>query len=99
MLVRAELPGVDPDKDIRVEIIDDMLVITAHRSESHEHRGHHEHRSEFRYGALTRSIPVPKGVDESKITASYKDGMLEVRVPTPENAVMDEPHRIPIARG
>jgi HSP20 family protein len=41
------------------------------------------HRSEFRYGSFTRSIELPPGVDESKLTATYKDGILEVRVAFP----------------
>ncbi len=81
--VRAELPGVDPEKDVEVAIVNDELVITAQKSESHEHKGRREYRSEFRYGSLTRSVPVPKGVDESKITATYKDGLLDVLVPLP----------------
>lgn len=99
MTVRAELPGVDPEKDIEVRIADDHLVITAHKSESHETGGRHVHRSEFRYGEFTRSVPVPKGVDESKIMASYKDGVLEVRMALPHEAMTDKVHRVPVTRG
>lgn len=83
IVVRAELPGVDPDKDIRVNVMGGALVISAERSESHESTEHHVHRSEFRYGSFTRSIELPPGVDESKLTATYKDGILEVRVALP----------------
>ena len=98
MLIRAELPGVDPDKDVQIQIVDDQLIITAEKSESHEHKGRHVHRSEFRYGSMTRSVPVPKGVDESKIMATYKDGVLEVRVALPAEAMTEGTHRIPIKR-
>jgi HSP20 family molecular chaperone IbpA len=47
---------------------------------------------------MTRSVSVPKGVDESMISATYKDGVLEVRVAMPEVAVMDGAHRVPIKR-
>jgi HSP20 family protein len=96
MVIRAELPGFNPDKDVRVQVVDSELVITAERSESHEDNGHHLHRSEFRYGSFTRSIAIPSGVDESKITAAYKDGVLEVRVALPAGSSSEAPHQIEI---
>jgi HSP20 family protein len=98
MVIRAELAGVDPDKDVQIEIVDGQLMITAQKSESHEKSDRHVHHSEFRYGSMTRSVAMPKGVDESKISATYKDGVLEVRVAMPESSVMDEGHRVPIKR-
>lgn len=89
MVVRAEIPGVDPDKDIEVEVIDGALVISAEKTESHEKGDHHFHRSEFRYGSLTRSVPMPAGVDASKIDATYKNGVLEVRMPMPASVAGD----------
>lgn len=80
LVIRAELPGVDPDKDVKVEVVDNELVISAEKTESHASDGKHVHRSEIRYGSLTRSVPLPKGFDESSIKATYKDGVLEVRV-------------------
>jgi HSP20 family protein len=96
MVIRAELPGFNPDQDVRVEVIDGELVITAQRSESHKENGHHLHRSEFRYGSFTRSIPIPVGVDESKIAATYKDGVLEVRVALPAGSSSEATHQIEI---
>jgi HSP20 family protein len=96
MVIRAELPGFNPDQDVRVEVIDGELVITAQRSESHKENGHHLHRSEFRYGSFTRSIPIPVGVDESKIAATYKDGVLEVRVALPAESSSEATHQIEI---
>ena len=96
LVVRAELPGVDPDKDVNVEIVDNELVISAEKSESHVNDGKHMHRSEFRYGSLTRSVPLPKGVDESKITATYKDGVLEVRVAMPPETTDESTRKIQI---
>ncbi len=97
-IVRAELPGVDPDKDLELEVIDGMLVISAEKSESHEHDSDHVHRSEFRYGSLTRSVPVPKGVREKDIKASYRDGVLEVRMAVPSTLAGDMSHRIEVKR-
>ena len=99
MVIRAELPGVDPEKDVMVEIVDDELVITASKSESHKKEARHLHRSEFRYGSMTRSIPIPKGTDESKISATYKDGVLEVRVAMPAESEQESTHRIQVKRG
>jgi len=97
--VRAELPGVDPEKDVEVEIVNDELVITAQKMESQQHKGLREYRSEFRYGSLTRSVPVPKGIDESKVTAAYKDGVLEVLVPMPADmARVPSTRRIAVKR-
>lgn len=75
-LLRAELPGIDPDKDIRLRTTNGMLTITAERREdagaSH---------SEFRHGTLQRAISLPTGADEQHITAVYDRGILTVTVP------------------
>ena len=98
MIVRAELPGVDPDKDIDVEIIENSLVISAEKNETHHRTENHYHRSEFRYGSLTRSIPIPSGVDRSSITASYSDGVLEVRMTLPVETMEGPSKRIEVKR-
>lgn len=81
-VVRAELPGVDPKKDVEVIVEDSTLTIHAERKEEHKE----PHRSEFRYGALERSISLPANADTAHITANYKKGILEVSVPVPEPA-------------
>jgi HSP20 family protein len=98
LVVRAELPGVDPDKDIQVEVLDGTLVISADRTESHETHEDHVHRSEFRYGALTRSVALPRGVDESSIEATYKDGVLEIRMALPAGMTREGSRRIEVKR-
>lgn len=98
MVIRAELPGVDPDKDVQIEVVDDALLISAERTEQHEETTGHTHRSEFRYGSLTRSVPIPRGVDESKISATYRDGLLEIRMVTPAGSATAGPHRIAVKR-
>jgi HSP20 family protein len=96
IVIRAELPGVDPEKDVSVEVVDDALVIRAQRVETHRSESDHVHRSEFRYGSFMRSVPIPDDVDESKVKATYKDGILEVRLQTTGEAEIKEPHRVPI---
>ena len=83
LVVRAEVPGIDPDKDVDVSVSEGMLHIRAEREEKSEHKSKNGYRSEFRYGSFTRSIALPAGAKEEDITASYKDGVLEVRAPAP----------------
>ena len=79
-VLRAEIPGVDPDKDITVQVQDGVLRVDAERRQE----THDEQRSEFRYGALHRSLTLPRGADVEHITAKYDNGILTVTVPTPE---------------
>jgi HSP20 family protein len=81
-VVRAELPDLDPDKDIEVTVESNVLSIHAERHEETKVG----RRSEFRYGALTRSIALPEGAEADKITAKYDKGMLEISVPIPKQA-------------
>ncbi len=76
-VLRAELPGMDPEKDIDVTVSGRVLTIRADRLDETEGT----HRSEFRYGAFTRSMPLPANADEEHIQASYGSGILEVDVP------------------
>jgi HSP20 family protein len=99
LVVRAEVPGIDPEKDVEITISDGMLHISAHRTEEEEKKGRHFHRRELRYGSFARSLPVPEGVDEEKIEASYKDGMLEVRVPLPAAEAAKAARHVPVSRG
>ena len=76
-VVRAELPGMDPAKDVKVEVANGMLTISATRQQE-EHDGA---RSEFHYGTLTRRVLLPDGADEKAVVAKYTAGILEVTVP------------------
>jgi HSP20 family protein len=82
--VRAEVPGIDPEKDAEVSVSDGMLRIKVERRRESRSEEEGHMRSEFRYGSFYRSIPLPKGADSSHVNASYKDGILEVTVPMPE---------------
>jgi HSP20 family protein len=76
LTVRAELPGVDPEKDIEVTMGDGMLTIKGERREEHKRA----ERSDFHYGSFIRSIALPTGTDEKSVHATYKDGILQVKV-------------------
>lgn len=100
LVVRAEMPGVDPDKDVEITLDDGYLNIRAERQEKEEHQDKGRYRSEFRYGSFSRSILLPEGVKEEDIKASYTDGVLEVRTPLPETTPeTKEPKKLPITRG
>ena len=84
LVVRAELPGIDPEKDVDISVADGSLVIRAEKEETSEKKDKDSYRSEFHYGSFVRAIALPSGVDEAQIVASYRDGVLEVRVPMGE---------------
>lgn len=91
-VLRAELPGVNPEEDVEVSVENDMLTIRGERREETKDKNHRE----FHYGSFMRTVSLPKGTDTEKITASYDDGVLEVRVPT---AAKETPSvRIPVQR-
>ncbi len=91
-VVRAEIPGIDPEKDVEVSVENDVLVIRGERREETKEKN----RREFHYGSFRRTLGLPRGVDPDKVTASYTDGVLEVRVPV---ASVEAPSvRIPIQR-
>src|SRR5258708_23208547 len=82
-VIRAELPGLDPDQDIEVTVDDRTLMIHAERREE-EKKKKKPHRSEFRYGSLTRSVRLPAKADAKDVTARFEKGILEVSAPAPE---------------
>ena len=96
--VRAELPDIDPDKDVELSVVDGVLHIRAEREEKSEHKGKDSYRSEFRYGSFSRDVPLPAGCSEKDVKATYRDGVLEIRVPMAQ-APKPEPMKIPVERG
>ena len=85
-----DLPGI-PEEQISLEVADDTLTVTAERERSTEETGERFFRFERRYGKFTRAVGLPQGVDDSKITAVYENGVLEVHVPKPAE---QKPRRI-----
>jgi HSP20 family protein len=89
-VIRAELPGLDPENDIEVTVDGRILTIRAERCQ----RDKGPYRSEFRYGSLARAVRLPARVDAADVTARYDKGVLEVSVPV--RVVKPEGTRIPI---
>ena len=76
-VLRAELPGMDPDKDIHISVQGNELSITAERIVTAHDRQH----SEFSYGKFARTVRLPAGAVADEVAASYANGVLEVTVP------------------
>ena len=95
LVVRADLPGIDPDKDVELTVSDGMLYIHAERREEKKREETGYLRRELRYGSLSRALPLPKGTTESDITAAYEAGILEIRVPEPKQ---ETAKKIPISK-
>jgi HSP20 family molecular chaperone IbpA len=89
-VIRAELPGLDPENDIEVFVDGRILTIRAQRRQ--QDTG--PHRSEFRYGSLARAVRLPARVEPAEVTARYDKGVLEVSVPVRE--VKTAGTRIPV---
>ena len=89
--VRAEVPGVDPAKDIDITLHDGQLTIKAERSEKKEFDG----RSEFSYGSFVRTVSLPTGADEDDVKATYDKGILTVSVAVTESKPSEK--HVPIA--
>jgi HSP20 family protein len=96
-VIRAELPGIDPDKDVEITVEGEYLRIRAERRQETKAEEKGRYRSEFRYGSFSRTLALPAGAVADDVKATYHDGVLEVRVPvSPEKA---EARKIPVARG
>jgi HSP20 family protein len=88
-----DLPGVSQDK-ISVEVEDGTLTVSAERDRSTDVSQERYHRFERRFGSFARTVGLPQGITEDAINASYKDGVLEIHVPKPEQV---KPKKIQIA--
>jgi HSP20 family protein len=98
-VVRLELPGVDVEKDVTVELENGQLVIHGQRRDEHTEEKNGRTLRELRYGSFRRSFTVPSHVDTDAISAAYDKGVLSVRV---TGAYKDQPvagaKRIPITQ-
>jgi HSP20 family molecular chaperone IbpA len=75
--IRAELPGLDPEKDVQINVSRGVLTIHAERKVEEKTK----HRTEFRYGMFQRSVRLPENADEEGVKAHYSKGILEITVP------------------
>ena len=89
-----DLPGIPQDK-ISIETKEDTLTVSAERERREEAADEGFYRFERRYGTFARAVGLPQGVDQDQISASYDNGVLEVRVPKPEE---EKPRRIALSK-
>jgi HSP20 family protein len=93
LVLRADVPGVKPD-EIDIEVADGMLTVSGKHEETTEKTEADYVRRERRYGAFSRRVSLPDGVDPKKIKARTKDGVLEVSIPLPKDVAKREPVKI-----
>lgn len=98
LVVKVELPGIDPEKDVRVTVEDDVLIVHGERRTRHEVNEEDYYRMESAYGAFERRLPLPEGVDEDKIAGNYTDGVLEIVVPGAAILLEEPPKPEPVTR-
>ena len=94
-VLRADLPGMS-EEDIEIELEDGTLTVSGERKAEHEEREEGFHRVERSFGAFSRSLTLPKGIDADAVAASFDRGVLEVRIPKPEER---KPRKISIGVG
>jgi HSP20 family protein len=95
LLLRADLPGVSED-DVEIEVKDGVLTISGERKNEHEEKGEGFHRVERSFGRFSRALNLPDGIDAEQVEAKFDNGVLEVRIPKPEET---QPTRVQIGKG
>jgi HSP20 family protein len=94
-VLRADLPGMSED-DVKIELEDNTLTISGERKAEHETKNEGYYRVERASGSFARSLTLPQGVDAESVAASFDRGVLELRIPKPEQR---KPRRIEIGSG
>jgi HSP20 family protein len=95
LVLSFDLPGISED-DIAVELDDNVLTVSGRRERTSEHSNERFYRFERRFGTFSRSVTLPPGVQEDSIAADYRNGVLEIRIPKPEEP---KPKRIKVGSG
>ena len=80
VMVKAEVPGME-SKDIQLSLQDQLLTVKGEKKEEKEDKDEHYYRMERSYGAFVRTVRLPATVDGSKVTATFKNGLLKVTLP------------------
>lgn len=93
--LKADLPGL-AEEDVSIEIQDSTLTISGERKAEHEQKERGWYRVERQFGRFSRSLTLPEGIDADAVSASFDKGVLEVRIPKPEER---KPRRVEIKAG
>jgi len=83
LIVKTEIAGVDP-KDVDISLSGDTLTIKGEKKQEKEEKEEGYHLIERSYGSFSRSVRLPVEVDHDKVKASYKNGVLKITLPKPE---------------
>jgi HSP20 family protein len=94
-VLRADLPGL-AENDVKIEVEDNVLTIAGERKSEHEQRSEGYYRVERAFGSFSRSLTLPEGVNADAVQASFGNGVLEVRIPKPEQ---HKPRKVQISLG
>jgi len=94
-VLRADLPGLS-EEDVHIEVEDRVLTVSGERKAEHESTKEGYHRVERAFGSFSRSLTLPEGVNADAVEASFDRGVLEVRIPKPEQR---KPRKISIGVG
>jgi HSP20 family protein len=94
-VLRADLPGLSED-DVKIEFEDGTLTVSGERKAEHESKNEGYYRVERAFGSFARSLTLPQGIDPEAVSAHFDRGVLEVRIPKPEER---KPRRIEIGTG
>ena len=86
LVIKVEMPGIDPAKDVEITMTNHTLRIKAERRQETTVDENESFHTEFRYGSFTRLVELPAGADDKDVKASYDKGILEVRVPVSTGA-------------
>jgi HSP20 family protein len=92
LVLTADLPGMS-EEDIAIEVRDNVLAISGERKDERRESGRGFHRAERSFGRFSRSLALPRGVDAQRVSAKFDQGVLEVRIPKPEER---KPFRVKI---
>jgi HSP20 family protein len=95
LVLRADLPGLSED-DVQIEVRDHVLTVSGERKTEREEKGEGYYRVERAFGSFSRSMTLPEGINHDQIEASFDKGVLQVRIPKPEER---KPRRISIGNG
>ena len=91
-LLKADLPGLGED-DVAIEVQDNVLTVSGERRAEHERKERGWYRLERSFGRFSRSLTLPEGINAEAIAATFDNGVLEIRIPKPEER---KPQRISI---
>ena len=94
-VLKADLPGMN-EGDVNIEVEDNVLTVSGERKSEHEDKREGYYRVERSFGSFRRTLTLPEGVDPEAVNATFDKGVLEVRIPKPEER---KPRRVAIQVG